>query len=321
MDCAPGLLAGGSSPESVWSGGGRPAVSGVRLLDGTQVSGPIPSSGSAGAGDEQAVGFGGPGHDHCTIAPLHITIPASGSTGGRCRRSVSCLCRFPACRRFPAGFLSPPEVTVLDASPESVRFPDPAPVDLPDIQIHDPVYLRVPEEDPMDVSTEVSELNIPLPPPPPGFECFVWPKAIGGPGGDSSLFDFSAELPGWFPMGLAGASGDQLSLPILRVGGRKSGRLPERVRYTFWDWRPAGRSFGISTGRSIATDIDFARRGFLRHSGLSGQSGSLWVSGPCSTLVVGPGGPFSFGTITFVSEMLWGWLFFPSYRISSFGLH
>ena len=29
----------------------------------------------------------------------------------------------------------------------------------------------------MNVSTEVSELNVPLPPLPPGFECFVWPKA------------------------------------------------------------------------------------------------------------------------------------------------
>ena len=48
---------------------------------------------------------------------------------------------------------------------------------------------------------------------------------------------------------------------------------PERVRYTFRDWRPAGRSFRISTDRSFATDTYLARRGFLRHSGLSGQSG------------------------------------------------
>ena len=36
----------------------------------------------------------------------------------------------------------------------------------------------------------------------------------GRPGGDPSLFDFSAELPGWFPMGLVEPSGDPLSLPI-----------------------------------------------------------------------------------------------------------
>ena len=38
--------------------------------------------------------------------------------------------------------------------------------------------------------------------------------ATGGPGGDPSLFDFSAELPGWFPMGLVESSGDPPSLPI-----------------------------------------------------------------------------------------------------------
>ena len=53
----------------------------------------------------------------------------------------------------------------------------------------------------MDVSAEVSDVHIPVLPPPPGFECFSWPMAAGGPSGDPSRFDFSVELPGWFPRG------------------------------------------------------------------------------------------------------------------------
>ena len=40
------------------------------------------------------------------------------------------------------------------------------------------------------------------------------------------------------------------------------------------------------------------------------------MSGPCSTLAVSPGGPFSLRMITFISELFWGWLFFSSYHIS-----
>ena len=106
------------------------------------------------------------------------------------------------------------EVTVLGTSPESDRLPDPGPVDRPDIQIYDPVDPSFPEEDPMDVSTAVSQPNAPVIPPPPGFECFVWLEATGEPGGDPSVFDFSAKLPGWYPLGLSGASDDQLPLPL-----------------------------------------------------------------------------------------------------------
>ena len=117
------------------------------------------------------------------------------------------------------------EVTVLGTAPESsaVRestylcfpaLPDPGPVDLPDIQIHEPVYALFPEEYPMDVSTAVSKLDFPLLPAPPGFEHFVWQGATRGPGGNPSTFNFSAELPGWFPLGLPGAPGDPPSLPI-----------------------------------------------------------------------------------------------------------
>ena len=47
-------------------------------------------------------------------------------------------------------------------------------------------------------------------PPPLGFS---WLTAVGR-GGDPSLFDFSAELPKWFPGGWAGQSRDPLALLI-----------------------------------------------------------------------------------------------------------
>ena len=89
-------------------------------------------------------------------------------------------------------------------------------MDLPAIRIHDPVSPGIPEEDDMDVSVEVSYVPVPvLPPPsPPGFERFSWPSAVEGPGGDTSPFNFSAELPGWFPRGCVGQSRDPPSLPI-----------------------------------------------------------------------------------------------------------
>ena len=83
-------------------------------------------------------------------------------------------------------------------------------MDLPAIQIHDLVCPGITEEDDMDVSIEVSDVPVPVLPPPPGFERFSWPTAVGGPGGDPSLFDFSAELP----RGCVGQSRDPPSLPI-----------------------------------------------------------------------------------------------------------
>ena len=155
------------------------------------------------------------GHGHCAIdAKLHISIPASGLAGGAVPEECFPTVPLPRVSVDPRRVSFASEVTVMGASPESEWLPDPVPVDLPDIQIHNPVYPCIPEEDDMDVSTEVSDPNFPVLPPPPGFECFAWTKATGGPGGDPSLFDFSAELPGWFPMGLVSASGDQPLLPI-----------------------------------------------------------------------------------------------------------
>ena len=45
-------------------------------------------------------------------------------------------------------------------------------------------------------SIEVSDVPVPVLPPPPGFERFCWPAAIGRPGGDPFLYNFSTELTG-----------------------------------------------------------------------------------------------------------------------------
>ena len=66
----------------------------------------------------------------------------------------------------------------------------------------------------MDVSIAVSKLDCPLLPALPGFDQFVWPGSPQGPGGNPSMFDFSANLPGWFPLGLPGATGYLPSLPV-----------------------------------------------------------------------------------------------------------
>ena len=108
-------------------------------------------------------------------------------------------------------------VTVLGVDPALEQSPDQMPVDRPDIRIHDPVCPDIPEEDDMDVSVEVPDVAAPVFQPPPGFERFSWPKDEWGPGSDPSLFDFSVELPGWFPWRYIGQSADPPSLPILSV--------------------------------------------------------------------------------------------------------
>ena len=148
------------------------------------------------------------------LTQLHITIPASGSGGEAVPEECFPTVPLPRVSMVTRRVSFATEVSVLGASPESNRLPDPGPVKLSDIQIHDPANPSFPEEDPMDVSTTVSQMNVPLLSPPPGFECFVWPEATGRPGDDHSVFDFSAELPGWFPLGFSGASGDKSSLPL-----------------------------------------------------------------------------------------------------------
>ena len=55
---------------------------------------------------------------------------------------------------------------------------------------------------------------IPVVRPPPGFLQFSWPREEWGLDGDPSLFNFSKELPGWFPWGYGGQSVDPPLLPV-----------------------------------------------------------------------------------------------------------
>ena len=105
-------------------------------------------------------------------------------------------------------------VTVLGGDPTLEQSPDQIPVDRPDIQIHDPVCPDIPEEGDMDISIAEPDVPIPVLQPPPGFLHFSWLREEWGPDGDPSLFDFSKELPGWFPWGFRGQSVDPPSLPI-----------------------------------------------------------------------------------------------------------
>ena len=147
------------------------------------------------------------------LTHLHISIPASGALPGAvpqdCFPSVQ-LSRVSADSR-QVSFAS--AITILGAEPDSEQSPERVPVDRPTIQIHDPACPDIPEEDDMDVSSEVSDVPMAVLPPPPGFEQFSLPTAVGW-GGDPSLFDFSAELPKWFHGGWAGHSHDPPSLPI-----------------------------------------------------------------------------------------------------------
>ena len=121
----------------------------------------------------------------------------------------------------------------------------------------------------MDVSTEVSDTHVPVLPPPPGFKCFSWPKATGGPGSDPSLFDFSAELPGWFPMGLVETSGEPPSLPISPILRTSSRDEPDTSSGT--DSLPDALS-GYSPTDLSQPILTSPAGGFLRPSELSDQS-------------------------------------------------
>ena len=103
------------------------------------------------------------------LTQLHITIPASGSVTEPvpedCFPPVPLPRALVSSRRISFAC----EVTVLGTAPEPTSLgppalPDPVPVDLLDIQIHEPVYTLFPEKDTMDVSTVVSK---------PDFRCFL----------------------------------------------------------------------------------------------------------------------------------------------------
>ena len=106
------------------------------------------------------------------LTHLHISVPASGSSPRavpeECFPSVS-LPRVSADSRR-VSFAS--AITVQGAAPDSEQSPDRVPVDLPAIRIHGLVCPGIPEEDDMDISVEVSDVPVPVLPPPPGFERF-----------------------------------------------------------------------------------------------------------------------------------------------------
>ena len=159
------------------------------------------------------------------LTHLHISIPASGAPPGEvpedCFPSVSLSRVSTESRRI--SFAS--AITVLGAEPDSEQSPERVPVDRPTIQFHDPVCPDIPEMDDMDESGEISVVPEAVLPPPPGFEQFSWLTAVGR-GGDPSLFDFSAELPKWFPGGWAGQSHDP---PVLQISPILSDTLDDSL--------------------------------------------------------------------------------------------
>ena len=66
----------------------------------------------------------------------------------------------------------------------------------------------------MDIMNAEPDMPIPILRAPPGFRKFSCPREEWGPDGDPSLFDFSKELPSWFPWGYKGQSVDPPSLPV-----------------------------------------------------------------------------------------------------------
>ena len=76
----------------------------------------------------------------------------------------------------------------------------------PDILIHDPFCADVTEEDEMDILGAEPDVPIAVLRPPPGFRQFSSPREEWGPDVDPPLFNFSKELPGWFPWGEIGDS-------------------------------------------------------------------------------------------------------------------
>ena len=146
------------------------------------------------------------------------------NTSPHINTSIGCATRcgpgglFPVCTAFTSvSRLQPSFFHQRDydsgAEPDLEQSPEQVPVYHPTILIHDPGSPDIPEEDDMDVSREVSDVPVDVLPPTPGFEPFSWLTRVGW-GGDPSPFDFSAELPKWFPGGWAGQSRDPPSLPI-----------------------------------------------------------------------------------------------------------
>ena len=166
------------------------------------------------------------------LTQLHITIPGSGSGTAAVPQECVPPVPLPRALTLPRRVTFAREVTVLGTTPESSAIrestslcfpalPEPVPVDLQDIQIHEPVYALFPEEDSMDVSTTVSKRDCPLLPALLGFDHFVWPEAPQGPGGSPYMFDFSVDQVQLFTTYINcrfcrdGSHWDFLALPVI----------------------------------------------------------------------------------------------------------
>ena len=202
----PRLLADGSSAGCVWCGGGQ--MSRCQLVHKYRVyRGTFPHPALRGQVMNKLLGFVARAMAIAKLTDLHISIPASGSV----TEAVPESC-FPHVPLIPALASShrvsfARKITVIGAAAESAAVREPtslSPPALPelvpmDIQLHEPIYALFPEEDFMDDSTVAVKPDFSSLPAPPGCEKFTWPEANRGPGGIPSTFDFSADLPGWFP--------------------------------------------------------------------------------------------------------------------------
>ena len=140
------------------------------------------------------------------LTHLHISIPASGAPLGEVpeecfpRDTPSRGLTDPHCVSFASG------VTILSGQPPLEQSPD--------FQIHDPVCPDITEEDEMDIMNAEPNVPIPVLRPPSRVSAIFMATGGVGPDGDPSLFEFSNELPGWFPWGYRRQSVDPPSLPI-----------------------------------------------------------------------------------------------------------
>ena len=233
MDGAPGLVDDSPSSGRLWNS---------PVPFGTQVSclqGPISPSVAPGGLLPRLISFVGRAMAIAQLTHLHISIPASGAPPGQVpeecfpRGTLSRGLMDPRRVAFASG------VTILGGKPPLKQSPD--------ILIHDPIGTDITEEDKMDIVSAETDVPIPVLRPPPGFLPFSWTREDWGPNGDLSLFNFSRELPGWFPWGYGGQSVDPPSLPISPI-------------------------LQDSLDDSVVANVGSSIRGRYRHTDCSGRS-------------------------------------------------
>ena len=210
VDCAPGLVDNSPSSGRLGNSCGRPIVPRVPVPFGiVSTRTPFPPSGAPGGVLPRLLSLVCQVMAIAQLTHLHISIPASGVPPGQvpeqCFPRVTCSRELTNPRRvsFASGVTILGGEEPLDASP--------------DILIHDPVCPEITVEDEMDIVSVETDGPILIIRPPPGFRQFSWPWEEWGPDSDPSLFNFSKELPGWFPREGGGHSVDPPSLPISQI--------------------------------------------------------------------------------------------------------